>query len=157
MTTRSWSHGFCIPSWNCTRLWWLNRGLLYFFVALFGIFGACTNLLQYNSVRRVVGYSHLKPFMLFCYSHGSEVFQEDNFTSHKFRLVTGSLDELTFDWSSDFSVLNWPPRSRYLNPIEHLWDVFKQGMKSHHTAPTKPTELGTALFNIWQVIPLERF
>ncbi|GFT21041.1 transposable element Tc1 transposase [Trichonephila clavipes] len=66
-----------------------------------------------------------------CYPHGNGVFQKDNCTSHKSRLATGWLDE----HSSDFSVINWPPRSQDLNPIEHLWDVLEQGMKCHHTAP----------------------
>ncbi|GFV46418.1 transposable element Tcb2 transposase [Trichonephila clavipes] len=57
--------------------------------------------------------------------------------------------------SSDFFVINWPPRSPDLNPIENLWDVLEQGVKGHHTAPTNFTELGTAL--LWQVIPVERF
>ncbi|GFT82122.1 transposable element Tcb2 transposase [Trichonephila clavipes] len=72
---------------------------------------------------------------------------------HKFRLATGCLDE----HSSDFSVINWPPRSPVLNPIEHLWDILEQGVKGYHTAPTNFTELWTALANIWQVVPVERF
>ncbi|GFT60081.1 uncharacterized protein TNCV_2687531 [Trichonephila clavipes] len=31
------------------------------------------------------------------------------------------------------------------------------GVKGHHAAPTKLTELWTALANIWRVIPVERF
>ncbi|GFW86545.1 uncharacterized protein TNCV_4333291 [Trichonephila clavipes] len=31
------------------------------------------------------------------------------------------------------------------------------GMTGHHTAPTNLTELWTALVNIWQVIPVDRF
>ncbi|GFU44449.1 DDE_3 domain-containing protein [Trichonephila clavipes] len=65
----------------------------------------------------------------------------------------GWLDE----YSSDFSVVNCPPRSPDLNSIEHLWDVLEQGVKDHHTAPTYLTELWTALANIWQVILVERF
>ncbi|GFV82147.1 transposable element Tcb2 transposase [Trichonephila clavipes] len=80
-------------------------------------------------------------------------FQQDNCTSHKSRLATGLLDE----HSSDFSVLNWSPRSPGINPIEHLWDVLKQGLKGPHTVPTNLTELWIALANIWQGIPVERF
>lgn len=96
---------------------------------------------------------HLHPFMLFCYPHGNGVFQQDNCTSHKSRLATGWLDE----HSSDFSVMNFPPRSPDLNPIEHLWDVLEQGVQGHHTAPKNLTELWTVLANIWQAIPVERF
>ncbi|GFX15892.1 transposable element Tcb2 transposase [Trichonephila clavipes] len=91
--------------------------------------------------------------MLLGCPHGNGVFQQDNYTSFKFRLATGWFDEQ----SSDFWVINWPPRSRDLNPIEHLWDVLEQGIKGHHATPTNLTGLWTALANIWQVIPLERF
>ncbi|GFT68844.1 transposable element Tcb2 transposase [Trichonephila clavipes] len=65
------------------------------------------------------------------------------------------------DWrdehSSDFSVINWPPRSPYLNPIGYTWDVLKQGVKAHHTAPTNLTEFKAALANIGQVIHVKHF
>ncbi|GFY24612.1 transposable element Tcb2 transposase [Trichonephila clavipes] len=91
--------------------------------------------------------------MLFCYPHGNGVFQQNNCNSHKSRFATGWLDEHSFD----LSVINWPPRSPDLNTIEHLYDVLEQGSKDHPTAPTSLTELWTALANIWQVIPVERF
>ncbi|GBN54314.1 hypothetical protein AVEN_188180-1, partial [Araneus ventricosus] len=59
---------------------------------------------------------HLHPFMLCCHPHGNGVLQQDSCTSHRSRLATAWLDE----HSSDFSIMNWPPRSRGLNPIEHL-------------------------------------
>ncbi|GFV53023.1 transposable element Tc1 transposase [Trichonephila clavipes] len=95
----------------------------------------------------------LHPFMLFRYPHGNGVLHQDNCTSHKSWLATGCLNE----HSSDFSVINWPPRSPDLNPIKQLRDVLEQGMKGHHTAPTNLTELWTTLANIWQVILVERF
>ncbi|GFV81054.1 transposable element Tcb2 transposase [Trichonephila clavipes] len=84
---------------------------------------------------------------------GNVVFRQDNCTSDKSQLGTGWLDE----FSSDFSVINWPPRSLDLNAIEHLWVVLEQGVKGRHTAPKNFTELWTALANIWQVIPMEPF
>ncbi|GFW32987.1 transposable element Tcb2 transposase [Trichonephila clavipes] len=60
-------------------------------------------------------------------------------------------------WAIQFSILNWSPRSSELNPIGHLWDALEQGVKDHHTVPTNLTKLRTALANIWQVIPVERF
>ncbi|GFY02734.1 transposable element Tcb2 transposase [Trichonephila clavipes] len=53
--------------------------------------------------------------------------------------------------------MNWAPRSPYLNPIDHLWNVLEQGVKGYYTTPMNLTELRTALANIWQVIPVERF
>ncbi|GFS63621.1 transposable element Tcb2 transposase [Trichonephila clavipes] len=110
--------------------------------------------LSLNAIRYVelLG-DHLLPFMLFCYPLGNGVFQKDNGTSHKSQLASSWLDE----YSSDFSVINCPPRSPALNLIEHLWDVLEQGVKGHHTAPTNLTEVWTALANTWQVIPVERF
>ncbi|GFU45846.1 transposable element Tcb2 transposase [Trichonephila clavipes] len=91
--------------------------------------------------------------MLFCYLHGNGIFQQVNCNSRKFRLATGRLN----GHSSDFSVINWTPRSRDLNPIEHLWDVLEQGVKGHHTAPKNLTELWTTLANICKVISVECF
>ncbi|GFX26918.1 DDE_3 domain-containing protein [Trichonephila clavipes] len=96
-----------MPDWNCTRAWWLNHSLGCYFVTLFGIFGASTTLPQFNLVRRVVGWSPLSVYMLFFYPHGNRVSQLDNCTSHKSRLATGWLDKQ----SSNFYVINWPPRS----------------------------------------------
>ncbi|GFT22521.1 transposable element Tcb2 transposase [Trichonephila clavipes] len=91
--------------------------------------------------------------MLFCYPHSNGDSQQENSTSHKSRLATGWLEE----HSSDFSVINWSPRSSGLNPIEHLWDVLEQGVKDHHTAPMNLAEFCTALANIGQVIPVKQF
>ncbi|GFU19050.1 uncharacterized protein TNCV_430841 [Trichonephila clavipes] len=60
------------------------------------------------------------------------------------------------DWAreqGDWRVEDCPD----LYPIENLWYVLKQGMVVHHTASENLTELCTALANIWQVIPVERF
>ncbi|GFW92639.1 transposable element Tcb1 transposase [Trichonephila clavipes] len=111
-------------------------------------------LISLNAIRYVelLG-DHLHPFMLFCYSHGNGVFQQDNCTSHHPSSDTGLLDE----HSSDLTIINWPPRSLDLNSIKYLWYVLEQEVKDHHTAPMNLTELWTAFANIWQVIPVERF
>ncbi|GFV48691.1 transposable element Tcb2 transposase [Trichonephila clavipes] len=72
---------------------------------------------------------YLHTFMMLSYAHGNGVFQQDNCTSYRYRLDTGWLDE----HYSNFSVINWPPKSPDLNPIEHLWDVLEQGVKGHRT------------------------
>ncbi|GFU98091.1 transposable element Tcb2 transposase [Trichonephila clavipes] len=59
---------------------------------------------------------HLHPFMLFCRPQGKGVSQQDNCTSPKFQLLTGWLDK----HSSDFSVINCPPRSPDITSIESL-------------------------------------
>ncbi|GFT96954.1 transposable element Tcb2 transposase [Trichonephila clavipes] len=77
--------------------------------------------------------------------------------SNKTTVPLTSLGWLLAEYSSDFSVIYWSPRSPDLNSIERLWSVLEQGGKDHYTAPTNLTELRTALANIWQVIPVERF
>ncbi|GFW19197.1 transposable element Tcb2 transposase [Trichonephila clavipes] len=91
--------------------------------------------------------------MLFCYPHGNGVFQQDKRTFHKSQLATGWLEE----HSLDFSVINRPPRSQYLNPIENVSDILEISVKGHHKQPTDLTELWIALANIWLVISVERF
>ncbi|GFX22595.1 transposable element Tcb2 transposase [Trichonephila clavipes] len=91
---------------------------------------------------------HLHPFMLFFYPHGN-----GSCMSNESRLATGWLEE----HFSEFSVINWPPRSPDLNPLVHLWYVLEQGGKGHHTAPRKLSELGEALANIFQSIPVKCF
>ncbi|GBN69439.1 hypothetical protein AVEN_227945-1 [Araneus ventricosus] len=73
-------------------------------------------------------------------------------TAHRSRLAAWLNEH-----SSDFSIMNWPPRSPDLNPIEHFWDVLEKGVKVHHTTPATLTELWTVLADVWQVIPVERF
>ncbi|GFX83494.1 transposable element Tcb2 transposase [Trichonephila clavipes] len=59
------------------------------------------------------------------------VFHQDTCVSHNSCLATGWLDE----HSSDFSIINWPPRSSDSNHTEHLWDVLEQGVKENKTFP----------------------
>ncbi|GFX35119.1 DDE_3 domain-containing protein [Trichonephila clavipes] len=61
---------------------------------------------------------HLHPLMLFCYPRG--VFQQDNCTSHSFRLATVRM----YEYSADSPIINWSPRSPDLNPIEHTSSVY---------------------------------
>ncbi|GFY25074.1 transposable element Tcb2 transposase [Trichonephila clavipes] len=84
-----------------------------------------------------------------------EFSQQDNCISPQpvTRWVTGWLDE----HSSYFTVINCPPRSSDLNPIEHLCDVLEQGVKIHRTAPTNLIETWTSVANIWPVISVQRF
>ncbi|GFV49430.1 DNA polymerase alpha subunit B [Trichonephila clavipes] len=67
-----------------------------FCVALFVIFGACTNL---HAIRyaNLLG-NHLHLFMFSYYPHGNGVFLQDNCTSLKSWLATGWLEEHTSDF-----------------------------------------------------------
>ncbi|GFX26120.1 transposable element Tcb2 transposase [Trichonephila clavipes] len=132
------------------RVYWDRRGVL---LVDFMPQGTTINSGAYCATFVELLGDHLHPFMLFCYPRGNRVFQQDNYTSHKFLLATSWLDV----HSSDFSVVNRPPRSPDLNPIDHLWAIWEQDVKGHLSAPMNLTELWTALANIWEVIPVENF
>ncbi|GFW73451.1 transposable element Tcb2 transposase [Trichonephila clavipes] len=76
-----------------------------------------------------------------------------NCTSLKSRLTSGWWDE----HSSDLSIINWPPRNPDVYHIQYTWDVLKQNVKCHHTAPMNCTEVWTAVTNIREIIPVEHF
>ncbi|GBM39678.1 hypothetical protein AVEN_104897-1 [Araneus ventricosus] len=104
-----------MPGWNCTRPWRLNHGLGCFLLQFLGSLVLVPTSLSAIRYVELMG-DHLHPFMLYCHPYGNGVFQQDNCTSRRSRLATAWLDE----YSSDFSVMNWPPRSPDLNPVEHL-------------------------------------
>ncbi|GBN46896.1 hypothetical protein AVEN_186827-1 [Araneus ventricosus] len=138
-----------MPGWNCTRPWRLNHGMGCFSWQLLGSLVLVPT--SFNAIRYVelLG-GHFHPFMLYCHPHGNGVFQQDNCTSHRSRLATVWL----YERSSNFSVMNWPPKSPDIHLIEHLWDVLEKGAKVHHTTPATLTELWTALADVWQAIPV---
>lgn len=51
-----------------------------------------------------------------------------------------------FEPSSNFSVINWPPRSKYLNPIEYLWNILEKG----ESTSVILTELEATQIDVWQ-------
>ena len=106
-----------MQGWNCSKVWWLNHGLGCFFMELFDILVLVPTSL--NAVRYVelMGDYHL-PFMIFWYLQGNGVFYQDNCTT------TVQITAQCIGWfdehSSDFSVINWLPKSPDINSVEHL-------------------------------------
>ncbi len=47
----------------------------------------------------------------------------------------------------------WPPRSPYLNPIEHLWNIMFRSIRCCQVAPQTVQNLSDALVQIWEEIP----
>lgn len=66
-------------------------------------------------------------------------FQQDNAPCHKsaFRMT----------WISDRNIelLDWPPQTPDLNPIEHLWSILKKNIQCHPRIKSK-----NSLFNVLQ-------
>lgn len=55
------------------------------------------------------------------------IFQQENDPNHSSRLFKSFLEE---EQSMDeLEIMAWPPQSRYLSPVEHLWDFLDQKAK----------------------------
>jgi transposase len=77
------------------------------------------------------------------------VFQHDNDPKHKARSVQEWLSLQPFD------VLEWPPQSPDLNPVEQLWAIVKRRLNEYERAPTGMTELWERVEEEWNKIDQE--
>lgn len=71
-------------------------------------------------------------------------FQQDNAPCHK--------SGVTMKWLSNNGVelLDWPPQSPDLNPIEHLWSILKRKIREHSI--TSKESLKNVLIQEWHAI-----
>ena len=69
------------------------------------------------------------------------IFQHDNDPKHTAKRIQAFLDRKRID------VLEWPPQSPDLNPIEHLWDEIEQHRPSE--PPKNKDELKAQLQHTW--------
>jgi len=51
--------------------------------------------------------------------------QQDNAPCHKAHIISNWF----LEHDDEFTVLQWPPQSPDLNPIEHLWDVVEREIR----------------------------
>jgi transposase len=74
------------------------------------------------------------------------IFQQDNDPKHMSKRAQKCLNEL------GLTVLEWPPQSPDLNPIEHLWDVLKRKLNAHPEQPKSMHELWERIESDWESI-----
>jgi hypothetical protein len=74
------------------------------------------------------------------------VFQHDNDPKHRAKSVQ--------EWLSDqpFQVMEWPPQSPDLNPIEHLWAHLKRQLNKYDSPPKGILELWDRVEEQWNKI-----
>ena len=83
------------------------------------------------------------------YSKDDIVFQQDNDPKHTSRLAKNWFAE------NEIEVLDWPPQSPDLNPIEHLWIELKKRLNSYSNEATSMHQLWERIEETWNSISIE--
>lgn len=73
--------------------------------------------------------------------------QHDNAPAHTSRVVQQFLQD------NDILVMEQPPLSPDMNPIEHLWDELGRAVRNRNVPPTNLRQLRDALLEEWARIP----
>jgi hypothetical protein len=73
----------------------------------------------------------------------SFIFQHDNAPCHTSKNVLECLREL------GITVLEWPPQSPDLNPIEHLWEHLKRQLAKYGTLASSAIDLWDRILEEW--------
>ncbi|WP_461043421.1 transposase, partial [Streptomyces sundarbansensis] len=71
------------------------------------------------------------------------LFQHDNDPKHTVKAVREYLNE------QNYEVLEWPAHSPDLNPIEHMWALFKRKLNEYESPPKGVQELYERVVDIW--------
>jgi DDE superfamily endonuclease len=76
------------------------------------------------------------------------IFQEDNASIHKCRLVQHLKEEL------EIQCMEWPPQSPDLNPIENIWGQCKKWIQKNRVCRTEE-DLEEAIMAAWSALAPE--
>ena len=77
-------------------------------------------------------------------------FQQDNARLHVAHICTDLLTE------NDIDVMDWPPYSPDVSPIEHLWDELDRHVRRRRNVPQTLGQMRQALQEEWNNIPLAK-
>ena len=78
------------------------------------------------------------------------VSHDDNARPHRACVVDAYLHE------QDIIRMDWAPYRPDMNSIEHIWDEIGRGLEELDPQSVNLRQLGVAVQNLWQQIPLER-
>ncbi len=76
-------------------------------------------------------------------------FMQDNAPCYKSKVVTAFFE------SEDITMLDWPPQSPDLNPIENLWAIIKVRRQNKFGFTKSRDELINLIFDIWNEVDIE--
>jgi transposase len=77
------------------------------------------------------------------------IFQQDNDPKHTSKTAKKWLED------HDITLLDWPPQSPDLNPIEHLWNHIKKELFKYPTTAKGVWELWERIVEVWNNIEPE--
>ena len=89
------------------------------------------------------------PFARQLFPDGKVLFQQDNATSH----VAKDVQEWFKTHSNELVLLQWPPQSPDISPIENIWHILKKKISQRNPRPQSLDDLRRYMKEEWERIP----